>query len=248
MRRVLASHRWRRRLAWIGAAATVVVGIVAVIVLVPESSAPSSSDLGGVTQIEAEPEPIEVAVTASERRAVNATLHAFIATAVTRADPAAAWTLVTPRMREGITREEWNSGDLPVVPYPVEIPKQLDWTVVTSYPGDLTLDVVLQPKRGSKRGAASFFVEMRRNARGRWLVDSMYAEDVFGGGGGGSASAAGKRRTTAAGGKPDYPRGRLSPAWIAVPAALLALVVLVPVGFALVSWRRQRAIDRRYRG
>ena len=244
MRRILASHRWRRRFGWIGAAFAVVVAIVAVILLVPESNAPTTEDLGGVTQIEVEPEPVEVAVTASERRAVNTTLHAFIATAVTRDDPAASWTLVTPRMREGITRKEWNSGDLPVVPYPVEIPEQLDWTVVTSYPGDLTVDLVLQPKRGSKRGAASFFVEMKRNREGRWLVDSMYAEDVFGGGG----SAAGRTKTTAAAGEPEYPRGRLSPAWIAVPAALLALVVLVPLGYALFSWRRQRAIDRRYRG
>jgi hypothetical protein len=244
VRRILASHRWRRRFGWIGAAVAVVVAVVAVILLVPESNAPTTEELGGATQIEAEPEPVEVAVTASERRAVNRTLHAFIATAVTRADPAASWTLVTPRMREGITREEWNSGDLPVVPYPVVIPKELDWTVVTSYPGDLTLDLVLQPKRGSKRGAASFFVEMKRNREGRWLVDSMYAEDVFGGGG--DASAEGKTKTTAAG-EPAYPRGRLSPAWIAVPAALLALVVLVPVGYGLVSWRRQRAIDRRYR-
>lgn len=245
MRIILLSHRWRRRLRSVGAALLVVVGIVALIVALPEERK-SLEDLGGVTgRIEPVVEQPEVPVTPAQRRAVDATLRKFVATAVTRDDPAAAWSLVTRQMRQGITREEWNRGELPVVPYPVVVPKRLDWTVVTSYPRDLTLDLVLQPRPGSGRGAASFFVELKRNGHGRWLVDSMYAEDVFGG-----ASDASKKKTpaTAQGDEARGPRGKLSPLWIAVPIGLLALVVVVPAGIGLVSWRRQRAIDRRYRG
>jgi len=32
-----------------------------------------------------------------------------------------------------------------------------------------------------------------------------------------------------------------------VPGALLALIVLVPLVFLLNNWRKQRAIERRYR-
>jgi hypothetical protein len=240
---ILASYRWRRRLGRITAALALVVGVVVVIVLVPEVHKPRPDELGGVTgEIEPVVEQPEIPVTSAERRKVNETLRAFVATAVTRDDPAAAWSLVTPAMRAGITRSEWNRGDLPVVPYPVVVPKELDWTVVTSYPGDLTLDLVLQPRRGSGRGAASFFVELKRRGRGRWLVDSMYAEDVFGGG-----SAAPKASVRTATGDALGPRGRLSPLWIALPIGLLALVIVVPVGIGILSWRRQRAIDRRYR-
>jgi hypothetical protein len=244
LRGILASYRWRRRLWRLAAALTLVVGVVLVIVLLPEQRRASPDELGGVTgKIQPVVEPSEVPLTAAERRAVNRTLLPFVASAVTRDDPAAAWDLVTPAMRSGISRSEWNRGDLPVVPYPVAVPKELDWTVVTSYPGDLTLDLVLQPRRGSHRGAASFFVEMKRAAHGRWLVDSMYAEDVFGGGETEEPKAAATRPSN----EPLGPHGRLSPAWIAVPLGLLGLVIVVPVSIGLLSWRRQRAIDRRYR-
>jgi hypothetical protein len=244
VRDILASHRWRRRLARIAAALVVVLGVVAVILVVPAGHKARPDELGGVTgKIEPPEDVAEIPVTAAERRAVNETLRAFVATAVTRDDPAAAWRLVTPAMRTGITRDEWNRGELPVVPYPVRVPKELDWAVVTSYPRDLTLDLVLQPKRGSGRGAASFFVELKQSRRGRWLVDSMYAEDVFGGG-----SAAPKPKpTTSASDEPLGPHGQLSPLWIAVPIGLLALVFVVPAAIGIFSWRRQRAIDRRYR-
>jgi len=242
MRGILASYRRRRRLTRIAAVLVVAVGVVLVIVLLPEGHSPRQDELGGATgPVEPVVEQAEVPVTAAERRAVNARLRAFVATAVTRDDPAAAWSLVTPEMRAGITRSEWNRGDLPVIPYPVVVPKKLDWTIVTSYPGDLTLDLVLQPRRGSRRGAASFFVEMKRR-HGLWLVDSMYAEDVFGGG-----PSAPKAAATTTAGEPLGPRGRLSPLWIALPLGLLALVIVVPVGIGLLSWRRQRAIERRYR-
>ena len=47
--------------------------------------------------------------------------------------------------------------------------------------------------------------------------------------------------------KPEYPHGKLSPLWFAIPGTLLGLAVLVPLLIALLSWRRSRAIERRYR-
>jgi len=245
---ILGSYRWRRRLAWAGAAVLVVVVSATVIVLLPGASPKRADQLGGVTgRIEPSAEDLrqETKVTPAERRAVTRTLRAFIATAVTRDDPAAAWNLVTSAMREGITRAEWNRGDVPVVPYPVAVPKQPEWTVVTSYAGDLTIDVVLQPRRGSRRPAASFFVELKRARDGRWLIDSMYPEDFFALAP--QAKTKGAKGASAKAAQPEYPHGQLSPLWIVVPLGLLGLVILVPAGIVLFTWRRQRAIDRRYR-
>jgi hypothetical protein len=243
VRDILSSYRWRRRLLWIGAFVSLLVAGVVVVLVLPETER-RVEELGGVTgRLVTEEERAEVPVTAAERRAVNRTLRAFVATAVTRDDPAAAWSLVTKGMRAGITREEWNRGDLPVVPYPVVVPERLDWVPTTSYPGELTLDLILQPKRGSGRPAVSFFVELKRERDGRWLIDSMLAEDFFGPGSSRPRTTRGSQANAPAAG----PRGRLDPLWIALPLGLLALIVLVPAGIGVVTWRRQRAIDRRYR-
>jgi hypothetical protein len=183
----------------------------------------------------------EVPVTRVQRDAVNRTLVAFIRTAVTRADPAAAWELTTRQMRSGVTRAEWNSGVLPVVPYPAQVPERPEWNVITSYPGDVVIDLLLQPRRGSTRGPIAFAVELMRSRDGRWLVDSMVPEHVF------SPVGQGKPPKASPNAKPEYPKGRLSPLWFVIPGVLLALAILTPLSFALASWRRNRAIARRYR-
>ena len=101
-------------------------------------------------------------LTAADRRAVNRTLVAFVRTGVTRKDPAAAWDLVTPAMRSGVSRKQWNGGELPVLPFPATIPDNPTWNVLTSYPGDVTIDLLLQPRRGAKRGPIAFAVELKR--------------------------------------------------------------------------------------
>jgi hypothetical protein len=130
---------------------------------------------------------------------------------------------------------------LPVLPYPARIPDNPTWNVLTSYPGDLTIDLLLQPRRGSKRGPIAFAVELKR-ARARWLVDSMIPEQGFAPTPSGGKSANG-------GGQEEPVSARASGnRWLfIVPGALLALIVLVPLVFLLNHWRKNRAIERRYR-
>ena len=159
-----------------------------------------------------------------------------------RPDSSAAWNLVTPLMRSGISRHDWNNGDLPVNPFPAEISDQPSWRVLTSYPGDLTIDLVLQPRRRAKVGAIAFAVEFKQTRDGRWLVDSMVPEHVFGG----PSPPAGTTPKVHATSTPGE-HARLSPLWFIIPGALLGLVIVVPLLLALNSWRRSRAIERRYR-
>jgi hypothetical protein len=237
----LQSYRWRRRLAWLGSSLLLLAGLVVAAILLPKDHGvhyqlnPTGTALPqGYT-----PPPKEIRVTPDVRNAVNETLVAFVQTGVTRSDPAAAWQLTTPEMRAGISRRDWNRGELPVLPFAAVIPSTPDWTVITSYPGDLTLDLLLHPRPGSQLGPIAFAIELKRRD-GRWLIDSMVPEQSFGAGGP-SASP------TLSVGKGHEPKARLGPFYILVPIAVLALIVLVPLLIALTHFWRTRRIERRYR-
>jgi hypothetical protein len=231
----------RRRMAWLGLALLLVVGIVVAAVLLPQDHGvryqlnPTGTEKpqGYVAP------PKEVKVTPAERRAVNETLLAFIRTGVTRSDPAAAWQLTTPAMRSGISRRDWNRGELPVQPFPARIPSVPGWTIITSYPGDLTIDLLLQPRPGATLGPIAFAVELKRR-NDRWLIDSMVPEQSFGG-------AGPVAKPLPPGFKGTGPKARLSPLYFIVPGALLGLAVLVPLLIALSHVVRTRRIERRYR-
>lgn len=188
-----------------------------------------------------------VPVTRAMRRQVDETLVRFVATAVTRKDPVAAWELSTAAMKSGTTRADWARGDLPVFPYPAVPAQARSWTVLSSVKNDLVADLVLQPPKGSKRGPVEFNVELKAVGSGRtrrWLVDSFIAIRTYD-----TASAQKPKpvKPLPANAKPNYPKGRLGPAWFLVPAVLLGLIVLVPVGFAIVNWRRGVRAERAYR-
>jgi len=245
VRGILISYRWRRRLAWAGGGLVLFVALVVLAIVLPKDHGQRFN----LSPTGTEPEQVnttptkEVRLTQAERRAVNRTLVAFVRTAVTRADPAAAWKLVTPLVRNGISQRDWNKGEVPVNPFPAAISERPDWRVLTSYPGDLTIDLTLQPRPGAKTGAIAFAVEFKRMRDGRWLVDSMVPEHVFGPSTPPSATPA---RTPVTGNAKGL-HGRLSPLWFIIPGGLLGLVLLVPLLFALNSWRRSRAIERRFR-
>jgi hypothetical protein len=245
VRGILGSYRWRRRLAWIGATIACAVGAVVVVLLLPKNNGKHYNlEPTGTTPAQTVQQIVkQVHLTAADRRAVNRTLVAFVRTAVTRADPAAAWALATPAMRSAVSHKDWNSGNLPVLPFPAKIADQPSWNVLTLYPGDVTIDLVLQPKRGSKRGPIAFAVELKKKKAGAaWLVDSMIPEQGFA-----PSPSGGGKGTKSANGEPQV-KLRSGNNWLyVVPGVLLALIVIVPAFVLLNNWRKHRAIERRYR-
>jgi len=244
VRAIRQSYRWRRRFAWTGGFVVVAIGLVVAALLLPKdhgrtyARVPTGTEPAQTVETVSKP----VRLTAADRRALNRTLVAFVRTAVTRSDPAAAWELATPAMRSGIDRKRWDGGELPVLPFPARIPDKPSWNLLSSYPGDVTIDLLLQPRRTSTRGPIAFAVELKKQPRdGRWLVDSMIPEQAFAP----AASAKSPKPVNVPNGKP--PAGALSQKWFIVPGVLLALIALVPILFLLNTWRRNRAIERRYR-
>jgi hypothetical protein len=241
---LLQSYRWRRRLAWMGGLLVVLAGFAVAAVLLPKDHGRTYARVPTGTTPAQTVEAVvhQVRLTAADRRAINQTIVAFVRTGVTRDDAAAAWDLATPAMRSGVSRTRWNGGELPVQPFPARIPDNPSWNLLSAYPGDVTVDLVLQPRPASKLGPIAFAVELKRQARtGRWLMDSMIPEQAF------SPVESGKqpKAVNVPNGKP--PKGALSTMWFVVPGALLGLIALVPIFFLLNTWRRNRAIERRYR-
>ena len=243
---ILSSYRWRRRLVWAAVALVFVVALVLAILSLPKHGRRFTETFRNEpSQVVVSDKP--VAVTRAMRRQVNETLVRFVATAVMRKDPVAAWDLSTRAMKRGTTRADWARGNLPVFPYPAIPAQARGWTVVSSVKDDLVADLVLQPPRGSKRGPVEFNVELKAVGKGparRWLVDSFIAIRTY------DTSSAQKPKPIKplpANAKPNYPKGRLSPAWFLVPGVLLGLIVLIPLGIAIVNWRRGVRAARAYR-
>jgi hypothetical protein len=237
------SYRWRRRLAWGGSAFALLVGLAVAAIALPKDHGKryQLNPTGTEAPQSYTPPPKEVRVTPQQRRAVNETLVAFVRTGVERSDPAAAWALTTPEMRAGIERTDWDKGELPVLPFRANLASVDDWTVINSYPGDLTVDLQLQPRKGAKRGAIAFAIELKKR-RGQWLIDSMVPEQSFGASG---PTAAPKPLPKDL--KVSQPKGRLSPLYFIIPGTLLGLIVLVPLSIALLAFVRNRRIEQRYR-
>jgi hypothetical protein len=200
----------------------VVAGVVAALVVVPMGATSNP------------------AVTGTMRRAIDATLARFIVDAVERRDPAAAWALAGPGLRAGTTRADWAAGRLPVYPFQPSRRTFHGWTPSYSALGKVSFDLVLQPRHGAKTGAVAFNVTMRF-VHGRWLVDYWVPVASFAPAGQrpqiagpGDLAAPSERATTPAS------HGALGSIWLIVPVGVLSLAALVPIGFAVVSWRHRR--------
>jgi hypothetical protein len=100
------------------------------------------------------------------------TAQTFIQTAVLRHDVAASWALVTPHVRAGLTRAQWNTGNIPVVPYPRETCGSAKFKIDRHRQRDILLEVLLT---SHKLGVAPIddFLELVPSGHGGWLVQNF---------------------------------------------------------------------------
>jgi hypothetical protein len=119
VKRVLASYRWRRRLVGLTVTAAVVAGVVAIGVRWSNTAPHEAVAPKGALKIDyAPPKPVRLKL--RDKAAALAVASRFIDTAVARKDVDRAWGLVTPELRAGYTRKQWDTEDLPgIPPFPV---------------------------------------------------------------------------------------------------------------------------------
>jgi hypothetical protein len=175
---------------------------------------------------------------ASERDAINRTIDRFVNTAVKRRDVDAAWNLVTPDVRAGVSRSAWDKGNLPVIPYPAQGTTFHDWTVDFASRSEVDFELMV----GKSKSDSIQFTGTVKKLRGRWLIDSFNPAATFSGGG----TVVGTHDFTAPSGAGDSTGvTRLGSTWIAIPAALIGGAVLCLLGFVVFVLLRNRRAYRR---
>lgn len=94
----------------------------------------------------------------------------FILTAVAREDLAASYDLTHPELRQGLTRKEWETGNIPVVYYPATKLEAATFKVDESYPNEAILEVALIPKDPKKVKPQIFFIGLKK-VGAKWRVN-----------------------------------------------------------------------------
>jgi hypothetical protein len=257
---ILRSYRWRRRLI----AIVVLVGVVGpAIYLGIHLSTPGDPGNATGPEVPGYSQPKKAPFTPAKQRAVRRVLAAFIRNAVARQDVARSWNLAAASLKQGVTRKQWNRGDIPVVPYPALDKGLGTWDLVNySYRDTVGLEVLLFPQPGSGYAALTADVELVRNREGQWRVDYWMPKKFHGPPALAKgtakpkpkhhAKAAGKRRYAPKKAQPTSEPGptrettRPSRGWWAVPIALLSLIVVVPFALWIVTWRRNRKATLEY--
>jgi hypothetical protein len=115
------SYRRRRRLVALTVFALVAGGIAAATVFMPEGQrldrGPTSPPRASAAALP-QRRPVAMHLTAAEVKQLRSTIALFVSTSVMRHHPERSWAIVHPVMRQGLTKRQWSTGNIPVVPFP----------------------------------------------------------------------------------------------------------------------------------
>jgi hypothetical protein len=95
----------------------------------------------------------------------------FIETAVARKNLTAAYNLVTSEIRQGQTLAEWKTGNIAVIPYPVDDVKYAPMKIDFSYPKEALVEIALLPKANAKIKSQLFQMDLVKRGD-KWFVNS----------------------------------------------------------------------------
>jgi len=188
----------------------------------------------------------------SDRRAINATLDVFVNHAVKRHDPGAAFGVVTPSLRGGMSRSQWAHGDIPVYPYPAAGRHFHQWTIQYRTSDELAIELILSPtaRHRAELGQILFNVYLHPG-HGRWFVDSFMPGATFAPVGKPAVVQAAKDFTAnpsaqtynRPGQGTGTGRAQVSSDYIFVPFAVIGLLLTGLAGWGVIRWVRARRLD-----
>jgi hypothetical protein len=240
---VLSSPRLRRRLLWAGTVLAAAGAVALAVALWPRAEEePVAEPVGTEIVLEVSAEAPEVPLTAETRAAVLDVAQRFLTSAVVRERVGASWELAHPDLRQGLTRREWTSGDIPVVPYPVDTAR---WRLGYSQEGIVGLEVYVLPEAGSRIRPMVFDMEVKASGSGparRWLVSS-WAPRVNPGGPA-PPEPSPERVAAERAAQEQAEENTLSSAWLLAPVAAFLCVLALPLVLGLRDRRRERRGER----
>jgi hypothetical protein len=234
------SYRRRRRLVALIVVAVVAGGISAAIVLLPRGEKPDRGPTSlppradqAVSQRISRPRHLSVA----DQERLRSTIALFVSASVARHHPERSWSIVHPILREGLTKRQWSTGNIPVVPYPavgvdlLRLQSVVDQTALA--------EVVLEPARNSHLVRKTFQIELRQLPRPphQWLVSSWVPEGVS------ESQIELNARTSSPSVAAASHARHFSSVWIFVPlGVLIGGLILVPTGlFVREAYQFRRA-------
>jgi len=229
---VLASYRWRRRLLWLSAVAIVAGGAVAVGLIWPNTAEKEPVANGGPVHFKPEPKKTQLGV--QDKAAALGVAVRFIDTAVVRKHLDDSWELAAPELRQGFTREQWDSGNIPVVFYPAGPNKK--WALDYSDSSGVGFQIALFPRKGAHMQPLVFLISLHKGPD-HWLVDQWQPAPS-------NVSATGSPQTSGAfesalpNLSPATTKAKEGPVWLLVPLGILSLIIIIPATFVAVNWYR----------
>jgi hypothetical protein len=167
--RARMSPRRKRTLIWVGVAVIAALVIGAIAQFGPNRN-PAPETFSN--------QPVKVApkkVSAKLPNEAKVVARTFIETAVARKNLGQAWDIVSPNVRGGLTKKEWMTGAIPVIPYPIQSLDKAPFKIDYSYTDEALLEVALLPKPGAGVKPQMFFLSLRKvgsAGQKRWVVDN----------------------------------------------------------------------------
>jgi len=162
------THRpgWQKALPWVVAVLVVGAAIAAGIIW---------SNTGHTTATPLTTQPAvdvsKVPATVKLQPGATKVARQFIETAVARKNLPQAYTIVTEEIKQGQSLESWNTGNIAVIPYPVDAVKYAPMKIDFSYPNEAQVEIALLPKVGAAAKPQLFLMDLVRR-HGKWLVNS----------------------------------------------------------------------------
>jgi hypothetical protein len=167
----LGSPRRQRQLFW-GSAAVLLAGAGAFLALVVFRGTPNAFTDTFSNQPAQLYHPDKKAPISKEQLALA---RKFLLTAVARKDLDQAYGFIHPDLRGGLTRKQWDKGNIPIVYYQARNAQTAAFTVDYSYATQALLEVDLTAKPGTEtRPELLFYLGLKREGgkpTGRWLVN-----------------------------------------------------------------------------
>jgi hypothetical protein len=237
------SPRRRRRLKW-GAALLAAAGVVGLaVVLMPDNNGMKlpATRAGKPTIVALAPKHVRMG--AADQAAAKLTAAKFINTAVLRRHVDQSWAVTAPELRVGFTRKAWESGNIPVVPFPAD---QLD---SVRYHTDYTIkdhigyQVSMLPHGNSTALAVLFSMELVKRGpptSPHWMVD--YWAPISPGTLSPTERAKNAQEVAASAPQP------IGSGWLLLPiVGIFGLIVVLPLALLVRGILRHRRAERAYR-
>ena len=160
---------WRKALPWVVAAAA----LLAVVGVIAYKYADTGTSLETPVSTLPADDRSQVPKTAKLDPEARHVAREFIKTAVARKNLRAAYPLAGPMIRQGQTLKEWMTGNIAVIPYPVDAVEFAPMKIDYSYPREAQIEVALLQRDGVKDVKSQLFIAtLIKNKQNKWQVDA----------------------------------------------------------------------------